>query len=96
MASKLNVRFYIGLIVVVLLIVSPVAFAQFTANIQGVVQDPSGAGLAGAKVDLVNTATHVTRLRPLTVLETTGSAVSRPGLTVLRPRHQDSPSPKSM
>ena len=60
MASKLNVRFYVGLIVVVLLIVSPAAFAQFTANIQGIVQDPSGAGLANAKVDLVNTATHVT------------------------------------
>ena len=59
MASKLNVRFYVGLIAIVLLIVSPAAFAQFTANIQGIVQDPSGAGLANAKVDLVNTATHV-------------------------------------
>ncbi|MGC2185325.1 MAG: carboxypeptidase regulatory-like domain-containing protein [Terriglobales bacterium] len=59
MASKLSVRFYVGLIVAVLLAVSPAAFAQFTANIQGIVQDPSGAGLANAKVDLLNTATHV-------------------------------------
>jgi hypothetical protein len=60
MASKSQVVFCIGFIVVTLLVLSPVAFAQFTANIQGVVQDPSGAGVAGAKVDLVNTATHIT------------------------------------
>ncbi|MGA8311128.1 MAG: TonB-dependent receptor, partial [Terriglobales bacterium] len=60
MASKSNVRFYIGLIVATLFLCSPAAFAQFSANIQGFVQDPSGAGLAHAKVDLVNTATHVT------------------------------------
>ncbi len=35
------------------------AFAQFTASIQGVVQDQSGAGVAKVKVDLVNTATGV-------------------------------------
>ena len=35
-------------------------FAQFSGSIQGVVQDPSGAGVAKAKVDLVNTATQVT------------------------------------
>ena len=60
MASKSNVRFFVGLILATLFIVSPAALAQFTANIQGIVQDPSGAGLASAKVDLVNKATHVT------------------------------------
>ena len=32
-------------------------FAQFTASIQGVVQDPSGAGIAKASIQLVNAAT---------------------------------------
>ena len=59
MASKSHVSLCIGLIAAALL-VCPAAFAQFSANIQGFVQDPSGAGLAHAKVDLVNTATHVT------------------------------------
>ena len=44
--------FFVGLWVVP-------AFAQFTANIQGVIQDPSGAGVAKAQIDLVNTATGV-------------------------------------
>src|SRR5207237_10467158 len=33
--------------------------AQFTANIQGTVVDPSGAAIAQAKVDRVNTVTQV-------------------------------------
>ena len=33
------------------------AFAQFTASIQGVVQDPSGAGVAKATVVVTNQAT---------------------------------------
>ena len=60
MASKSNVHFYVVLIVATLLISSTAALAQFSASIQGVVQDPSGAGLAGARVDLLNAATHVT------------------------------------
>jgi Carboxypeptidase regulatory-like domain len=60
MASKWQVALCIGLIVVALVVLCPVAFAQFTANIQGVVQDPSGAGVAAARVNLVNNATHVT------------------------------------
>ena len=35
------------------------AFAQFTASIQGVVQDPTGAGIAKAQIALVNVATGV-------------------------------------
>jgi len=38
------------------------AFAQFTGNIQGVVQDPSGAGVAKANIQLVNAATGVTQV----------------------------------
>ena len=33
------------------------AFAQFTANIQGVVQDPTGAGIAKGQIELLNVAT---------------------------------------
>ncbi len=40
---------------------SATAFAQFTASIQGVVQDPSGAGIPKANVQLLNVATGVTR-----------------------------------
>jgi Carboxypeptidase regulatory-like domain/TonB dependent receptor len=43
----------------VFLFLATAAFAQFTASIQGVVQDQSGAGVAKVKVDLLNTATGV-------------------------------------
>ncbi len=42
-----------------LLFAAATAFAQFTASIQGVIQDPSGARIANAKVRLVNSATAV-------------------------------------
>ena len=35
------------------------AYAQYTANIQGVVEDPSAAGIASAKIELLNLATQV-------------------------------------
>src|SRR5258708_32632635 len=44
----------------VLVITASTAFAQFTASIQGGVKDQSGAGVAKAKIQLVNTATGVT------------------------------------
>lgn len=44
----------------VTLFVTGAAFAQFTASIQGVVQDPSGAGVAKATITLANVATGVT------------------------------------
>ena len=38
-----------------------VAYAQFSSTLQGIVQDPSGAFVAGATVKLTNTATDVTQ-----------------------------------
>jgi len=51
-----NLRFSTLLFV---LLANSLSYAQFTGNIQGVVQDPSGAGIAKAKLQLVNTATRV-------------------------------------
>jgi Carboxypeptidase regulatory-like domain len=45
-----------------ILLTAGTAFAQFTASIQGEVKDQSGAGVAKAKIQLVNTATGVTAL----------------------------------
>ena len=42
-----------------LLLLAATAHAQYTANVQGLVQDPSAAGIANAKVDLINVATQV-------------------------------------
>jgi len=39
---------------------SPAAFAQFTSSLQGVVEDPTGAGVGKASVHLVNDATSAT------------------------------------
>ncbi|MGZ7055932.1 MAG: outer membrane beta-barrel protein, partial [Candidatus Angelobacter sp.] len=41
----------------ILLLATATAFAQFTASIQGVIQDPTGAGVAKATIHLVNVAT---------------------------------------
>jgi len=38
------------------------AYAQFTANIQGVIQDPTGAGVAKAQIVLINTSTGVQKV----------------------------------
>src|SRR6266700_1691516 len=43
-----------------ILLFASAGFAQFTASIQGEVQDPSGAGVAQATIQLLNTATGVT------------------------------------
>ena len=44
----------------ILVIITGVAVAQFTASIQGEVKDQSGAGVAKASIQIVNTATGVT------------------------------------
>jgi hypothetical protein len=44
----------------ILVVTASAAFAQFTASIQGEIKDPSGAGVAKVKIQLVNTATGVT------------------------------------
>jgi carboxypeptidase family protein len=52
----------IGAICVVLFLLSATAFAQFTASIQGIVQDPSGAAIPKASVTLANTATGASQV----------------------------------
>jgi len=44
----------------ILVITTGAAVAQFTASIQGEVKDPSGAGVAKASIQIVNTATGAT------------------------------------
>src|SRR5207248_7440309 len=50
-------RIFLGLII----FSAPLCFAQFTSNVQGVVQDPSGAVISKATVTLVNTGTQLTK-----------------------------------
>ncbi len=60
-----NRKWYLGLLVMLLSIaglMSPVAMAQqATANITGVVKDPSGAAIANAQIELTNVNTGVVR-----------------------------------
>src|ERR1041385_467282 len=48
-------------LVLLLALSTSLCFGQFSGSIQGVVQDPSNAGIAKAKVNLVNVSTNVTR-----------------------------------
>jgi hypothetical protein len=56
----MQLRRYLWLLSTVLF--STAAFAQFTSGVQGTVQDPSGAGIPKATVQLVNTATRATQI----------------------------------
>ena len=47
----------------ILVIITGAAVAQFTASIQGEVKDPSGAGVAKASIQILNTATGVTAVQ---------------------------------
>ena len=60
MPRSMTSRRSIAVLVSILFMASAAALAQFTAGIQGVVQDPSGAGIAKATIQLVNVATGVT------------------------------------
>jgi hypothetical protein len=60
MPRSMMSRRTISVLVSMLLVTCAGAFAQFTAGIQGVVQDPSGAGIAKATIQLVNVATGAT------------------------------------
>jgi hypothetical protein len=60
----MRARFFVGRfawLLVGVLLVAGSARAQFTANIQGTVADPTGASVAQAKVTLLNTATQVSQ-----------------------------------
>ncbi len=56
MTSWARFRIFLGLII----FSAPLCLAQFTSNVQGVVQDPSGAVIAKATVTLINSGTQVT------------------------------------
>src|SRR5579864_7793158 len=60
MPRSMMSRRSISTLVSMFLIASTAAFAQFSASIQGVAQDPSGAGIAKATIQLVNVATGTT------------------------------------
>src|SRR5438876_3787163 len=57
MTSWAKFRLFVGLII----FSAPLCFAQFASNVQGVVQDPSGAVVPKATVTIVNTGTQLTK-----------------------------------
>src|SRR3954469_10185936 len=57
MTLKARLEVILGLLILLV----GISHAQFTSNVQGVVQDPSGAVVPKATVTLVNTGTQVTR-----------------------------------
>src|ERR1700727_2495917 len=59
MLAQASLRWSRPLAVVILLLVSLTAFAQYSGNIQGVVTDPSDAAVAGASVRLTNADTGI-------------------------------------
>jgi hypothetical protein len=50
-----------GLVLLSAMFCASLCFAQFSGSIQGIVEDPSNAGVAKARVDLVNAGTNATR-----------------------------------
>jgi hypothetical protein len=59
--ARTFVRAAIAVVFEVLVLGASLCYGQFTSNVQGVVQDPSGGVVAKASVTLVNTGTQVTR-----------------------------------
>src|SRR5512146_3407976 len=92
-----NRKWYLGLLVMLLSIaglMSPAAMAQqATANVTGVVKDPSGAAIANAQIELTNVNTGVVRktatnnegiyVFPSVVPGSYGMQVSATGFTTL-------------
>ena len=46
-----------GVLIAVMAVLTPTCYAQYSANIQGTVQDPSDAGVHGARLHLINSNT---------------------------------------
>src|SRR5580704_14919740 len=60
--KRMQARFLVGWsvrLLVAVLLAAGSTWAQYTANIQGNVTDPSGAAVSQAKVVLENLATHI-------------------------------------
>src|SRR6267154_3438553 len=60
--SRMQARAFVGWsvrLLVAVLVIAASTRAQYTANIQGNVSDPSGSAVAQAKVALENLSTHV-------------------------------------
>jgi type 1 fimbria pilin len=83
-----NRPWYLGLLVMLLSVAGlmpPVAMAQqATANVNGVVKDPSGAAIANAQIELTNVNTEVVRKTSTNTGEFTISRASCPEFIACR------------
>jgi len=61
MRKSFSIPVRTGLALPFVILCASLCFAQFSGSIQGVVQDPSNAGVAKARVDLVNVGTNALR-----------------------------------
>ena len=61
MSRRTTSFFVVSFLGAALLLCSTASFAQFTSSVQGIVQDPSGAGISKATVRIVNKDTQVTQ-----------------------------------
>ena len=56
-----KIKWLAGLLLALLVVATESCYAQFSAAVEGTVQDVSGAAISKATVTLVNTATRVAR-----------------------------------
>ena len=59
--TSVSMKSFPGLLFLLFLMMAPAARAQFTAGVQGSIQDSSGALIGGAQITLVNVATQITQ-----------------------------------